>query len=120
LYKFQYYFYYYYYKYLQASIGTAVTEVVNNFHPDRDGTGRQLIQYFERIHPSWFEANNETQNTQLLVLKQLISNLRLIQKKESIISYLSLAVGLFPDLTQQYLMEQLGAKESEMKTAVRY
>jgi hypothetical protein len=78
-----------------------------------------MIQYCKQHNPSWFENPNSTQMQRLLILKQLISNLRLINKKEAITSYLSLVVVLFPELSQHQIREELAVSEHELKTAVR-
>lgn len=107
----------------QTTLTQQVITIVNNFHPDKDGTGQILVQGLKKKQPNWFNnTDHKSVDVQQIIaaFKDALSSNALIKASGSRIAILSLAIDALSSFTQAELIIMLGVTETDIRNASRY
>ena len=98
-------------------------KVIEEWHPDTNGTGMCLIEKLKRECPQFFGTTPEIQGDLAHVLLSFKTSLfcnKMIGDEPARVALISLARTAFPNITQTQLSDHLGVTENDIRKSSRF
>lgn len=98
-------------------------KVIEEWHPDTNGTGMCLIEKLKHECPQFFDTTPEIQGDLehvLLSFKTSLSCNKLIGDEPARVALISLARTAFPKITKTQLRDHLGVTENDIRKSSRF
>lgn len=98
-------------------------KIIEEWHPDTNGSGTCLVEKLKRECPQWFGTTPEIQGDISHVLSSFKSSLscnKMIGDEPARVALTSLALAAFPKISQSELRILLGVTENDIRKSSRF